>query len=258
MPLFGALPLYDFPEVRALTDQLFGSVSARLREEGVDVSSTPSRHPWPYQDSRFCYGQVCARPLVTELHSWLTPVLSPVFRIDGLSPGSYRSALVVARSSPVETHAELPAEARVAVNEFGSHSGWSVLVATLGPVARERIRLTGSHAASIAAVTAGEAMVAAVDEVSWTLLRRWRPSACEGVRVLSLTGPAPAPPYVVRAQDHAEPLRRALQASFADPANANALDGLALQGLTSVPDLTSIGELAAQAPARGTRSSRAP
>jgi hypothetical protein len=60
------------------------------------------------------------------------------------------------------------ARAGVAVNEAASHSGWAALWAhardegwTLGP----RL-LTGSHAASMAAVAGGRAALAAIDAVT--------------------------------------------------------------------------------------------
>ena len=78
---------------------------------------------------------------------------------------------------------------------------------------------TGSHAASLAAVTSGAADVASIDAVTFGLLAALRPAAVAGVRILAQTAPSPAPPFVVSrgtsSRDRAR-LLAAISAAIAD------------------------------------------
>jgi ABC-type phosphate/phosphonate transport system substrate-binding protein len=57
-------------------------------------------------------------------------------------------------------------------------------------------------------VRAGEADVAAIDCVTLSLLRRYRPAFLAGTRVLLTTEPMPAPPYVTSRDVPAERVQR--------------------------------------------------
>jgi ABC-type phosphate/phosphonate transport system substrate-binding protein len=58
---------------------------------------------------------------------------------------------------------------------------------------------TGSHVASLAAVQAGAANGASIDNVTFALLAEHRPSAVRGVRVLTSTVASPTLPFVTPA-----------------------------------------------------------
>ncbi|HTJ90442.1 MAG TPA: PhnD/SsuA/transferrin family substrate-binding protein [Acidocella sp.] len=74
-----------------------------------------------------------------------------------------------------------------AINAIDSHSGMNVLRAELASCSPPtpffaEVRVTGGHAASLAAIQKGEADVAAIDCVTFALLARWRPDAVSGLR----------------------------------------------------------------------------
>ena len=76
-----------------------------------------------------------------------------------------------------------------AVNGLDSHSGTNALRGLVAPASREgrffsEIKVTGTHAASIALVQNGEADVAAIDCVTHALIGRYRGEALKGTRVL--------------------------------------------------------------------------
>jgi ABC-type phosphate/phosphonate transport system substrate-binding protein len=87
------------------------------------------------------------------------------------------------------------------VNGFNSYSGTGSLRALVAPLSRNgrffgKIKVSGAHVRSIEMVRAGEADVAAIDCVTYTLLGRYRPLHLAGTRILVPTDPVPAPPYV--------------------------------------------------------------
>src|SRR5690606_5113472 len=101
------------------------------------------------------------------------------------------------------------------------------------------IRWTGGHRASLAALRAGLADIAAIDAVSLALLRRHAPTEIEGLRVLAWSAAAPALPYASR-RGIDDGLRRRLTAGLlaaaVDPGGAEARAALLLAGLQPADD----------------------
>lgn len=58
--------------------------------------------------------------------------------------------------------------------------------------------VTGSHLASLRALRARQADVAAIDAVTWHILERIAPNELMGIPLVGKTGEALAPPYVTR------------------------------------------------------------
>lgn len=158
---------------------------------------------------------------------------------DGVAGAGWRrSLLVVGRNAVARDIADLRG-GRAAVNEAESNSGANLLRAAVAPFAREGrffsgLVFTGGHRASLAAVGAGEAEVAAIDSVTFALARRFEPDLTAAVRPLAWTPATPWLPYVTRAdlaEEEVVLLRRALAAAFADPALAAARAVLGITGL---------------------------
>ncbi len=123
--------------------------------------------------------------------------LAPVF--DRRSSPVYQS-VIVARSGSVYASLADVAGARLAVNEYGSWSGYAALVEHLR---RHRRSIdifsdgivTGAHAASVLAVQDGQADVAAIDDSVWQWMAR--NGRTERLTVIDRTAPWPAPPLVI-------------------------------------------------------------
>ena len=252
---FGALPLYDLPEIDGATTRFFQAIVRRIRAEGVDVDNTRVHDDPPrYRDSRLLFAQVCGRPLVTELSDVLEPIAAPVFSSSGCAPGHYRSAIVATASELSSPH-QLRGR-RVAVNGFSSHSGWSALVDAVGVASDEvshafsRITVTGSHAASIEAVLQGHCEGAAVDAVSLDLLGRHRPAMGHALRVIGWSLESWAPPFVVRRDSRVhETVYRAIEGALQD-IGRETREALGLSEIRRVElsDYESIARLAAASP----------
>ena len=147
------------------------------------------------------------------------------------------------------------------INGPHSHSGMNAIRALVAPVSRagrffSRIKESGSHTASLSVLQRGDADVAAIDCVTYALLKRYRPRALSGLRKLGRTYRAPGIPYVTHWMADNETVRRmrsGLLQAFADPALATVREALLLKDVeeVEVTDYQRISEFEAFAARHG-------
>jgi ABC-type phosphate/phosphonate transport system substrate-binding protein len=220
--VIATLPMYDWPELRAATDRLWSALRDALRAAGVAAPealdrTTPAPAAW--RDPGLVLAQTCGLPFVRDLAGRVTLLGAPDFAVPGCLPGHYRSAVVVRADDPRPDLAAFRG-ATLAVNEPGSQSGTAAILHHAAPLAQGgrffgAAFATGAHAASAEAVAAGTADLAALDYTSWRLLRRFRTAVAARLRVLMLTDPTPALPYVTAAGRDPAPIRAAIAAAIA-------------------------------------------
>jgi ABC-type phosphate/phosphonate transport system substrate-binding protein len=228
--------MYDFDELRPATDALWAAIAARL--DDAPASLTRGRaldEVWT--DPALLLGQTCGYPLVTHLRGRVTLVATPRYRAQGCAGALYCSAVIVRAGDVARELADLRGR-RCAVNDAASNSGMNALRAAVAAVAGGPrffcdVLMTGGHVESLRAVAEERADVAAIDCVTWALLRDVRPQAVAGLRVLAWTEASAGLPLVTslrtdRATRHA--LQRALQEVARDPALAPVRDALRLEG----------------------------
>ena len=228
------LPMYDLPELRAATDRLWAALRDALRARGVVAPealdrATPPMRAW--LSPGLALGQTCGLPYATRLASRVALIGAPDYGIEGCPPGFYTSALVV-RTDDAREGLEAFAGAIAAIGEIGSQSGHAALLHAAAPQARDRrffagLRLTGSHRASIRAVAAGLADIAAIDAVTWRLARRHDPAAAR-LRMLAQTEPTPGLPFISARDADADAIATACAAAIAT-LDAGTRDLLGLQ-----------------------------
>lgn len=238
------LPMYDLPALSEATDTFWSAITRALRAQGMsDVPDRLSRDLEPealWSDPDLLLGQTCGLPLVTLLDGRVRFVATPIYAVAGCRGGDYRSWLVVRRDDRRRSIVDLEGST-AAVNAPHSQSGANALAALTVPIAKGRvffgdIRLTGAHAASLAAVRSGAADCAAIDCVTWALLAQSVPEVLLELECLTASPPVPALPFVTGlARDDATilKLRQALITAAADPWAATACQSLGFAGIAA-------------------------
>ena len=138
-------------------------------------------------------------------------VAAPVFA--GQSAPVYHSMLIAAPGWDDDL-----ASARIAVNQLDSWSGFRALELHIDPTGERRLQpsvVTGSHQASIDALRAGAADVAAIDHVVWSHWSGHHPGS--DLVVLGRTRDWPSPPISVASRVLTDRLRRALLTARSGP-----------------------------------------
>ncbi|MDW3220271.1 MAG: PhnD/SsuA/transferrin family substrate-binding protein [Acidimicrobiales bacterium] len=169
--------------------EFFTALRAFLETRGIELEPTAATTP----DVVFACGLLTRERIAAG--EPVVVVAAPVF--PGETTAVYRSVVVSRTDGPADLASAQ--EGTLAVNEYGSWSGWHGYVDDLAghglPVPHRRV-VTGGHRASVGAVRHGDAAVAAIDSSLW----RWLPGdERDGLRVIHETVDWPAPPLSVRA-----------------------------------------------------------
>lgn len=251
-----ALPMYDWPELRAETDRLWAALRDALRAAGVAAPAELARDGGLHEtwaDPRLVLGQTCGLPLVRELAGRVAVLGAADYGLPGCRPGWYRSAVVVRADDPRPDLAAFRG-ARLAVNGFDSQSGWGSILHHAAPFARDggffgAVEVSGAHAESVVMVAEGAADLAAIDAVSWGYAQRFRPAA-GALRVLMPTDPTPGLPFIAAAGADAARLGAALAAAVAGlDAGAKATLGIVGYAALTLEDYRIVAERCATAEA---------
>ena len=241
-----SLSMYDLPELQWANDRLWAAIARRLEAAGLhDVpGALDRRRPLDeiWTDPRLLLAQSCGYPLVTRLEGRVQLVATPRYRAQGCRGAFHSSAIVVRATHSAGTLAQVKA-ARAAVNDETSGSGMNLLRAAIAPLAGAEaffsaVVVTGSHLASIQAIAAEEADVAAIDAVTWAQVRRLKPQLANRLRVLAWTAESPGLPLITAADSDAPTLtalRQALADVAVDPYLADVRHALLLEGFSLLP-----------------------
>lgn len=259
--MFACLPWYDLAELRRATDALWRRVSDELRATGIagvpDALNRRLHYEDQWSSGALLLGQACGYDVAIAYAHHLQLVSTPCYGLDGCDGPSYRSFVVVRADDPAATIEDLRGR-RCLINTPTSHSGSNVLRSLVAPLSVDgrffsSVTVSGAHETSLELLRAGDADVAAIDCVTFGLLRRVRPAALAGARVIHETVRVPAPPYVTSSSTPPQTvaaLRRALATAVGDPAVAGPLMMTGVEQL-SADDYAPIIELERQADAHG-------
>jgi len=239
--------MYWLTELAWIADLWWDGLARHWRAAGLRDVPEASEEPrelyelWLAPDLFFA--QTCGYPLTHELKDKVTLVATPRYAAPGCEGASYRSFIIVREDSAIESLADLAGKT-AGINGYDSQSGWNVLRRALAPVltapgAFPRIVETGAHRRSIAAVRAGDVDVAAIDCVTFALLRQAAPNEVEDLRVIAASERAPSLPYITRkdiAPEDLARLRQGLKAAMADPDLADIRRALLIGGIEFLPE----------------------
>jgi len=260
-----ALPMYDFPELRAETDALWAGLARSLTAAGIggvpEALTRDRDHIEIWRDPNLLLAQACEYPLAAGLAGAVQLVATPIYTAEGCSDARYRSAIVVWRHEPGRALPDMRG-LRCAVNESSSNSGMNLLRAAVAPLSDHRsgffesVTVSGSHRRSLEMIAEDKADLAAIDCVTWAHLQRIAPTLTRDLRVLTWTDASPSLPLVTSARTDGQTLlalRLALAEAMNDPALEPVRERLFLSGFDFAPDESfgRVRELAAGAAALG-------
>jgi hypothetical protein len=244
---FAALRMYDLPEIRAAVDRFGAAVLGAIPGAPADLTwDGPFDEQW--LDPGLVLGQSCGWPLVHDLAGRVGVV--GAFSYGPASEGGarYRSVLVAREARPLESFAGT----RAAVSGYESLSGWVSLGAAVAPHAGGRsffgsVTVTGTHVASLAAIQHGDADLAAIDGVTFALVRAHRPGALDGLHVVGHGPLIPTLPLITAGD--VSVVRAAVAAAVADPATVSAratvlIDGFVPLDLDAYAGVPALADLA--------------
>lgn len=230
--MIAGLPMYDRAETRAANDRLWAAIRRELGHGPKRLSR--GTDPWRlWLDPGLVLAQSCGLPYRTRLHSRVTLIGAPDHHLPGCAPGQYNSVFVTRRGDAAAVEAY--GERRLAYNEVGSQSGWAAPQAHAAErgFAFTRFVRTGAHRESARAVAEARADIAALDAVSWALIRRFDDFA-GALQEIARTTPTPALPFIAAAGSDRARLFAAISAAIAAlPAEDRSL--LHLHGLVAIP-----------------------
>ena len=239
---YASFPWYDFPEMHAATDALWRAFAAEFTARGIANVPAELDRTRPHGTDRegaCLFTQTCGYPLFSTARGHFHVLGAPHYAVPDAVAGTHRSYIVVRGDSPARRIGDLRG-VRFAINEADSNSGMNLPRRLIAPLARdgrffETVAITGSHAASAAAVANGEADAAAIDCVTFALLQRHRPHVVAELRTIASTFATPTPPFVTSSQhDDAlvATLRDGIVRVLRDPASAEIRTALFLTGMT--------------------------
>jgi len=230
--MIASLPMYDRPETQAANDRLWSLIRAGLGRGPERLTrGTSLWDDWRNPD--LLLSQTCGLPYALGLHEVAQLVASPVFALPDCPPGHYFSWIVTRRDDPRREVADFDG-ARLACNSFDSQSGFgsAQILARKHGIAFSDPLATGAHALSAKALAAGEAEIAMIDAVTWTMIERWDASAA-ALQIIGRTDPTPATPYITARGNDPAPIAAAMAGAIAALAEADR-DLLRLTGVTHV------------------------
>lgn len=199
------LPMYDRPETAAANDRFWSGMARLLRARGIKAPEQLDRTAGLWEtwlSPGLLLSQTCGFPYRARLHGHVTIVATPVCDLPGVPPGYYHSTLVARRTDLRRSLAEFDG-ARFAYNDALSQSGWAAPLAEAASagISFGRTVATGAHRASAQAVVEGAADLAAIDSLTWRMIRRWDDFAAD-LKEIGTTTPTPALPWITsRIQD---------------------------------------------------------
>lgn len=226
------LGMYDMPALHAHNDRFWDQIRTHL---GFGPASLErSRDFWEiWRDPNLIFAQTCGMPYRTQLRDVVQLIGTPDYSLPGCPEGYYRSVFV-ARADDPRSLAEL-VDGVFAFNEPLSQSGWSAPITHLSQLglAPKHLQQTGAHANSAQAVAEGMSDFAALDALTWEILKVHTDMGV-ALRDVAETEPSPGLPYITSKSQDAPRIARAVQAAIDDLPDEDR-SKLCIRGLINIP-----------------------
>ncbi len=231
------LMMYARPELADAHTNYWNHIRRHLAAAGIDSPASLSQDAEEFsvwRDPQLVLSQTCGMPYRKFLHGGVQLVGTPDYALDGCEPGYYRSA-IIARCSDSRRDVTAFENATFGYNQTISQSGYAAIythTAALGFWFRNRHQ-THSHLNSARAVADRQIDIAAVDAVTWRLIKQYEPFA-KGLQVLDWTEPTPGLPYITSTGMNADAIFKAVDGAINE---LSAIDRkiLGIAGLYKIP-----------------------
>ena len=206
--------MYDYPHTRAANTLLWSLIREQLGYGPTEL--THNSDPWDiWQSPDLVFSQTCGLPFRAGLHDKVQLIGTPDYGLIDCPAGYYNSVIVVSLASNIRDLKSLEGQS-MAYNEGLSQSGWAAPQAHLkqANVSFKTGPCTGSHKASAQAVATSGADFAAIDALTWEMLRFNMPEITDKLRVLDRTVPTPALPYITSMPQDAGTIANAVESAI--------------------------------------------
>ncbi len=244
--LVASLGMYDHPAQQGANDRIWSAIARILRTRGVEgvpdvLDRTRHVHDL-WRDTSLLFGQACGYPLIADDSLALQVIALPIYDVPGATNSdATHASVLVARANDGHSFLSDYRDTRAAINDPQSNTGMNLFRATLAPIAETDVFFasvvqTGSHRASVAAITAADADIAAIDTVTYATLIRHEPDLTAPLKIVARSPASPTLPFVTSANTSIETiaaLRLALQQVMTDPRLADDRAVLALAGIVT-------------------------
>lgn len=236
LPMLASLPMYSFtPQyVEAFWQKVRAALSSRPLPETLSWPDPLLPH---WQHTALLLSQTCGYPLMT-----LLPEVQVVGAFHYSAPGcegpNYRSWIAVREQESGQTLADFQGR-RLVFNSQDSYSGYhSLMNITGGPAFFCSAVASGGHRRSLQLLRSSRADIAAIDCISWALLKRDFPEEVNGLKIIGQTASVPGLPLITAAAtppEQLQDLREALTQVVRDPANRTLLAALLIADFEPLP-----------------------
>lgn len=180
--MIASLPMYDRPETASANDRLWARVRDALGfgPEQLDRDAT-IWNTW-LRDG-LLLSQTCSLPYRTSLHDKVQLVGTPDYGLEDTEPGYYYSVFIARRSESGRL-ADCAGK-EFAYNGLDSQSGWA---APMQHLTAHNLKIgsqteTGSHRESARSVAKGRADFAALDALTWRMIKKYDPFASDLISI---------------------------------------------------------------------------
>jgi ABC-type phosphate/phosphonate transport system substrate-binding protein len=203
-PWRASLPIYALPEMAADNDAFWQALRSELGREGiagVPDALTPDQRSVPQCiEPSILFTQLCGYPLQTLFRGQAIILGAPAYDVRHCDGPSHAGLFIVRKEAPYRRLADLRGR-RFAFNSRHSNSGMNlprraIAEITGGAPFFGAVSETGAHVLSLQSVLSGAADATCVDNVTYAFWRRGRPALAADLRVLAVTPPSPAIPFI--------------------------------------------------------------
>ena len=235
--MIACLPMYARPELDDASRNFWHLIRDNLRSSGMkapDELNLKGNLMTVWTNPELVLSQTCGMPYRMFLHGKVNLIGAPDYGLENCPTGFYRSVIIAHRKDHRKKISEF-SESRFAYNEEYSHSGFAAPLnhaTELGFTLKIRIK-SGSHANSAQMVANGQAEVAALDVVSWELIKRYDSFASQ-LKVVGWTAPpTPSLPFVTSVNNDPETVFSAI-ANAIQNLSPTDRDTLILRGIVKI------------------------